>query len=276
MAETTDNSSPRFLASAKRGKPPRRVEMTHPPFGLWLGCVLCVAFSSPLQGQEGNRADSPKGSVSAVHDGSGGEANGSPRPLPMADLPEPPAEVRELLESAPVQFEVGPEDDDRQIDKRRLMAAETRFEIEFSYRTKLRWQRVRDRLFVRVRDVDVQWIPRHRVWFRKQPPRDTFWSQPLVRHELDHVRISSDERLRRLFVRRAQSLGPLEAVLERGSTPAAQADRLAKQALTELFHEVTDLVRIRYRELDRLTDHGLRPLDEESELASLLRSSREP
>ncbi len=57
------------------------------------------------------------------------------------------------------------------------------------------------------------------------------------------------------------------------SSTASFVDRLVDEHVVKMFSEISDLVSIRYKELDRVTSHGLHPLPEDSSLSGLLRPS---
>lgn len=197
----------------------------------------------------------------------GAAKNTGPQKLSLRSLPEPPAKFKELIDRGKVRFEYGPIDDPRRIDSQNSMAAETSYKINFSYRTRLHWQLRNDITVVSIRITGVQWSPSHVVWFRKRPDPDSFWEDRLVRHEMDHVRISTDPRLAAAFRRRADELKTI--ALTRSEIGNRSIDAAAKEAvkekLTSVFRDVTELASIRYRELDRVTLHGRRPLPEDSD-----------
>jgi hypothetical protein len=125
---------------------------------------------------------------------------------------------------------------------------------------------------ITVRFTNVSVKPTHEVWFRRPPRRSDFWQQKLVLHELDHVKISSDARLARRFEQLLQDQNVIETAMAAGTRADSRlVNRLIDQHVKRVFDEVLALVAIRYRELDRVTDHGLRPLPEHSSLNEILR-----
>lgn len=177
----------------------------------------------------------------------------------------PPPGIAELLDAADVTFQIGPDDDPRAIDSTTPMAAETFYKINVGYRWRSNWRVRGSRIRITVQDVKVDWRPEHVVWFRDLPnefPTDggSVWENRLLLHELDHVKISNHDSLQKLFQQKVQSLTRISGDRELGESDSSAANRLVQSELSRLFGEVTDLIRIRYVELDRVTEHGLRAL----------------
>jgi hypothetical protein len=189
-------------------------------------------------------------------------------PISLADLPSPPGELKRLIEAGEVEFEFGGDTTDRPF------AAETHYEIAFDYKTRTTWRLSPNRRQLRIvmRLSRLSWQPRHRVWFRKQPASEGFWSNPLVLHEFDHVRLSSDPRWREKLeaFKRKPAVIQHDLSSHEPVTPAL-VDQIVEQYLQSRLQEVFDLIDIRYRELDRQTAHGQRPLPEDSPLRKYLR-----
>lgn len=190
--------------------------------------------------------------------------------IELAELPTPSTSIESLIDRGRVTFHYGPMDDPRMLGDQKSMAAETHYRIEFRFNTRLRWSVRGQQIFVRLQRLDLQWQPVHRVWFRQPPDAETFWSNRLVRHELDHVWISSDPALEKLYRDRAKAMEPFEGEIQPSEQPRAAAQRIANTALKELFEEVSSLARIRYQELDRQTRHGLDAVPEDSPLREFL------
>lgn len=89
-----------------------------------------------------------------------------------------------------------------------------------------------------------------------RPDTETFWTNWLVLHELDHVRISSDPRHEELFKKLVSEKAPFQ--------------QSAKEYVQDAFGKVTSLVDIRYQELDRLTNHGMLDLPKGTTLDAIL------
>ena len=158
----------------------------------------------------------------------------------------------------------------------RRIDAETSYEVAYGYRSRSRWRvdPVSKEVVVHVRYVEITWKPTHSIWLRRKPPADRFWSDPLVLHEFDHVRISSDQRLAKRFRQRLRERSTLRRrVHDVAAVDSEMVDGWIDDEVRRQFREMSELIRIRYQELDRWTDHGLRPLPTESPLNELLRGA---
>jgi hypothetical protein len=199
-----------------------------------------------------------------------------PTPIKLSDLPEPPAEIRELIEAGQVTLEAGEREASQTPQTGPRITAETNYRITYNYKTRSRWKvdSQNRRVVITVRFRDIEWQPTHRIWFQKRPDTEDFWSNRLVLHEFDHVRISSDHRVAERFEQLLRSKGSITQSLSVDDiVDRAFVDRLVDEHVVEMFSEISDLVSIRYKELDRVTSHGLNPLPKDSSLSGLLRPS---
>lgn len=204
-----------------------------------------------------------------------------PRRLSMSSLPEPPRQLKKLLSAGAVTFELGPRvnaEDPRII-------GETRYYISYHYKSEAKWQLLRDDQGSRVLIIDagfshVQWKPRHVIWLRDEPEEEEFWSNDVLLHELDHLRISTDPRFAKRFAEVLRQSRVIRHSLAPGEVAGRElTDKLVERETRAVFDELTDLIAIRYRELDRETSHGRKPLPPDSKLHDLLRPgavSRKP
>ncbi len=200
-----------------------------------------------------------------------------PRRLLMSDLPDPPRQLRKLLAPGSVTFEVGP----RVSTGDPLIIGETRYSISYRYKSEAKWQLSRDNQGARVLIIDagfsqVRWNPRHVIWLRDEPDADEFWSNTVVQHEFDHLRISSDPRLAKRFDELLRQRRSIRYVMQPGEVAGRElTDKLVEREARAVFDQLTDLIAIRYRELDRETSHGRAPLPPNSKLRELLRPGAE-
>ncbi len=225
------------------------------------------------------------------------------RKVELSDLPAPPDRFRELIERGNVTFLVGGERPStvdphrRSTEKEGRFDAATSYHAHYSFKSLCRWgwaetSRAKRLAFaIRYRELDL--FVEHQVWLRKMPQLDRFWNSPLVCHEMDHVRLSSDPQLnlrfvsavkqrKRIELTRAESAPVLEAATQlftknRGRFPsilnfldADDAEPWVKANLDKEFEQTLQLIEIRYQELDRQTDHGKRPVPREGELSEWL------
>jgi hypothetical protein len=198
----------------------------------------------------------------------------NPTPIRLADLPEPAAEIRDLIEAGRVTFEAGEREAAQTPRTGPRITAETHYRIAYNYNTRSRWKidSKNRRVVITVRFRDIEWQPTHRIWFEKRPATEDFWSHPLVLHEFDHVRISTDPRVAERFEQLLRSKRSITQSLSAEDVVDREfVDRLVDKHVIEIFSEISELVSIRYKELDRVTSHGLHPLPEDSFLSGLLR-----
>jgi hypothetical protein len=197
-----------------------------------------------------------------------------PTPINVANLPKPPSAIRDLIGSGRVTFEAGHREESGAPSDGPRLAAETRFQIEFKYSSRSRWTVARDnrRVVINVRFLSITWKPKHTVWFRRRPATEDFWTNDLVLHELDHVRISNDPRLAARFAESLREQRVLVHIISpRDVVNQSFVDRLVGEHVERVFAGITDLISIRYQELDRITKHGRRPIPNDSPLQELLR-----
>ncbi|EMI21358.1 hypothetical protein RMSM_01696 [Rhodopirellula maiorica SM1] len=242
--------------------------------------VACCLFFSLTSATLGDDAAGPQSDLHTID---------------LADLPSPPAEIAELIERGNVRFVYGPRPESMQskllpggsaaaLRKGRRLAATTEYRMGYHYRSRNRWKFVNQNREADLREVrigmrfsDVRLETEHTVWFRKRPESETFWTDRLVLHELDHVRISVDPLLEKRFRDLLRSNASITLSMERGETVAESRIHPAVDShVTELFSRISDLVDIRYQELDRLTDHGLKAFPEGSSLESIKKFSSKP
>lgn len=198
--------------------------------------------------------------------------------IPLQSLPPPPEEVKPWLEAGNVRFVFGPEarQSDQTDARARELAAETRYRIEYRCERKTQWEWIRASRELRITTQvgRVHWQPFHTIWFRDRPETDGFWSNPLVQHELDHVRLSSDPSMEGRFAASLKEPFIIRHGLSgRQRVNQSLIDQLTEQYLQQRFDQILQLIDLRYQELDLVTGHGSSPLQPESSLYRLLRGS---
>lgn len=202
--------------------------------------------------------------------------------IDQSTLPKPPPAIAALIQQGNVRLITGRQPESSQpgsLPSRRL-AGQTEFNFHFRYDSRARWtlsnrssgsssNQATVRIRVRFRSVKLE--VKHDVWLREPPQANAFWENTIVLHEFDHVRISSDPRIEKYFLDQVKQLAqfsvPLSQVANRsGRVEAKKVQSLIDSRMHSILDDTTDFVRIRYRELDRLTMHGMRPLPESSDL----------
>lgn len=180
--------------------------------------------------------------------------------LELSELPPTPSRIAELLRQTDVRFCYGPQEkpSSMTMPNGRRLGALTVYQMNFDFRTQSSVQRRgnRQQLVTTIRLGRRGLTCDHIVWFRELPDRETFWTNRLVLHELDHVRISTDPGHERLF----------KKLLSENS----QTQQSANEQVEDAFRKVTSMVDIRYQELDRLTAHGMLDLPKGTTLDAFL------
>ncbi len=217
-----------------------------------------------------------------IHDGLPRQASAQvPPTIQLSGLPAPPGAIDDLLKLGDVSFAFGPPETDSapETDSTRAtgptLAGKTTYRINYDYRARSRWRVVnaagRRRVVITVRYVSVVLNPSHLVWLRLRPSSSDFWQSRLMLHELDHVTISSDPRLAARFEKMLHDSKVIEQEIPAAVVvDASLVDRIVDEHVDEVFQRVSDMVDIRYTELDRVTQHGRKPLPKNSSLHELL------
>ena len=268
----------------------RRPARSLPRRTIILGCLSAAMVVHP-----DTRADRPVSPATS-------------KTLTLADLPPVPDELRDLIDQNVLVFLVGGtrpslNDSVRSTGRQdRRFDGETQFRLSYKFNSRCQWSVMREpdkpdtvqRLAVKVRFQQIRLKVGHQIWLREIPDLETFWDSPLVRHEFDHVRISSDRRIESLFneaVRRHQRIElsksesepfiaiayrKLNASSRRGTLlshlSSEDAKPFVKNAVQAEFDRIVQLLEIRYAELDRATDHGRLPVPDTGPISDWLES----
>lgn len=200
--------------------------------------------------------------------------------IDLDDLPEPSPELAKLIKDANASFYAGrkPWAETKAARERtgvtgrgKRLAAETKSNLQYEFRSRTRW-RVREEGGKRILLMTVTYARanlkrNHEIWFRNRPYKEGFWEDRLVQHELDHVRISTNPVVAKTFLNNLRKNRILRHELEADEkVDEASVQKLVDEHVEEVFQEIVSLVGIRYKELDRITDHGLVPIPEDSKI----------
>ncbi|WP_148080049.1 hypothetical protein [Roseimaritima ulvae] len=153
--------------------------------------------------------------------------------------------------------------------QRRRYAGETKLDLRYDYRTTTRWELHREGgsqiVTVRPRFHHISLSRRHTVLLPLRMVGEQFYSRPLVQHEMDHVRISTNPAFDKQFQRWLETeMRVIRLTLPSGQTLNNQwVQAQIKAATKQRFDRMLELIQIRYQELDRVTDHGMEPLPKE-------------
>lgn len=204
------------------------------------------------------------------------QSNVTAQLIRLDQLADPPKKIAELTRRGQVKLITGgrPNSRPERLPGGGRMAGETQFTLRYRYDSHASWKIIpsestnssrNSNVQIRVHFRSMKLFTTHNIWLRNPPSADRFWDDRIVRHEFDHVRISSDPRIETLFRDTAKKIErmivPLSKVIgTNGKIENTKVQSLIESRMKQTLKQVTDYVDIRYRELDRLTQHGLRPL----------------
>lgn len=144
-------------------------------------------------------------------------------------------------------------------------SAITRFEFSVKYDFKFRYDWIQN---LPLRDgwqaKIVAWIDKpqfkieHKVYLQSTFAPSDPWQSKLLRHEFDHVSISTDPRLNKLIQRVLQRRRTFIAKWEQESMPKENEIRARIQEVIDLeIHEIENMIQIQYDLLDKESRDGI-------------------
>ncbi|MHB8900979.1 MAG: hypothetical protein ACYC6Y_19705, partial [Thermoguttaceae bacterium] len=141
----------------------------------------------------------------------------------------------------------------------------TTFQLDVSYRStyQYRWtdRPAARQLFVEPTVGSITYKLVNEVRLPDSLDHDRRWTDPLVRHEFDHVAMTLDPRVRLLVEHLCRSTPPVARELPPGTQPAsALMDRLVHEAVEPRYQSVLQVLIANENDLDRVTRHGSRDL----------------
>lgn len=181
----------------------------------------------------------------------------------LEDLPQPPAELVELVELGQVEFRFY----DAEKQSRRF-TGETRlalrYNLKYSYQARVTGSGRRRRLVVKLEHQPTKFSYQHQILLPLSHGVDSLYSLPLVLHELDHVKIGIDPRYPALFdqwlVEQTKVLTLTWGVDSRTEDVKSLVQEAMQTEAEKCFDKLLQLMQVRQRDLDRITRHGLDPL----------------
>lgn len=205
----------------------------------WLFVVCCGQAVTALQAQQ---PQSPAGL--------------DPR-LPPAD-----EQVQPLLQAGQVRFDfydVRPRE--QEFDGRTQFQLDIDYQFRYQSRSLRRANRQFARLGVHFTQVEVKLA--NAISLPASLIGTEFWENSLVQHELQHVRINSDPRVKMLTRELLHRLDSLELELAAGqSRPTeSQVQEAVESEVAAVIQHMTELLLQNNGLLDRITQHGLRTGD---------------
>ena len=127
------------------------------------------------------------------------------------------------------------------------------FDVEFQWQPEKTWNRVS----IETTFQPVESKITHKIKVPHRANQAEFWNDPLVRHELDHVAISTDPRTVLLFTQTLKTVASLERRIQSKSKPKMSGvSAIINEELRLRREAVYELIRRQNRKLDHETQHG--------------------
>lgn len=171
-----------------------------------------------------------------------------------------PPQFNALVKTSDIEFDFyDPAIEPDRFPGRALFSIDVRTRFLYDYQVVKR--RARRYVIIRPKLQRIQWKLKHMIRLPKSYDAPTMWDTVLLLHELDHVAISSDPRLRMLLERALYSV-------ERIEHPIAQAGVLDDAAIQKIINDefikrrdaVIELATKNYKLLDKVSAHGARDI----------------
>jgi len=183
--------------------------------------------------------------------------------LTREELPAAPDDLQPLLRLANLQLKFyDPVQFPRRFTGETRMALD--YKLDFTYRWTVEREGRKRILVAELTHRPTRFTLYHQILLPIDHAAADLYTRPLVQHELDHVRISTDPRYRNLFEQWFQAdIKTLKMELDRRATErdfAGLIQTAVQEHADQSFRRMLDLIHIRNRELDRLTKHGQQPL----------------
>lgn len=186
--------------------------------------------------------------------------------IEVGELPNPDETLAPLIKTGNVAFKFY---DASKIHRR--FTGETRMAMKYYTDVEFHWRLVRAggkrHLAVTVEHRPTRFETFHQVLLPREHANAQMYSVPLVLHELDHVKIVIDPRYQAQFEEwfqedtKSLTIEIDSDAKERDFNTLVHAEIHARSQ--QCFEKMLQLIQIRNRELDRQTEHGRVPLDEE-------------
>lgn len=183
-----------------------------------------------------------------------------PQHLVASERPKPPEVFQQLVEQGNVKFDFY----DRSVERPRFaghanyrISVRSRFNYDYRIvvRSNVRYVRITPKI------QQLTWTVGHTVRLPETLDGPEFWSDVLVKHEFDHVAISTDPRVRMLMEHLIRNLRTIDHRFNRFDVPSRkELQQIIDEEHAKRRDAVLAVVQRQYQRLDELTDHGNREL----------------
>ncbi len=192
-------------------------------------------------------------------------------------LNDVPSDLSRLVSLGKVRLEV--DEAAVQAAKRNALTA---FQFKFAYRMRYRSPVPNpsgldgEKIKLQVRFTEFDWDVEHRIMLSDKFHPTKPWETPLLRHEFDHIAVSTDPRLLAMM----ESLNRAEVViataLDQGQEHSSKRFDDEVHAYVKRFQKsIEELVNDRYRKLDEASNNGLQAVADRSTFFRKLYSPQE-
>ena len=235
-------------------------------FALVIACGLSHPARSQPPAASSSAASSPAPTQNFLRS-SGASESWPSETVSSPALPQPPEAIARLQRAGNVSFVFY----DPAVHARRY-AGETRFSIDYRSKSRFRWRLVRQatgqrELVIRTNFDALHFDLKHQILLPVTLANEQFYQSQLVRHEFDHVRISTDPRFQKRLAEWLKSelqIVRVEVVANSSKNELNElANTVVQQQADQLFQRMLALIQVRYSELDQTTRHGAAPLPED-------------
>lgn len=178
---------------------------------------------------------------------------------------EAPAPWQGLIEAGKVEFEFyDPERNPQRYPGQTTYFFHVAQQYRFQY--EIDRQGAKASLAIRPTMRQVTCRVEHKMLLPKRLDTDHRWNDPLLRHEFDHVAVSTDPRVPLLAEHLLRKICKLTVEIDpRQAVDNQYVDRIVQEEIGRRREAVIELIRANYQRLDDVTRHGTRPIaDRES------------
>ncbi|WP_339910694.1 hypothetical protein [Symmachiella dynata] len=169
-----------------------------------------------------------------------------------------PPQFKTLVNASDIEFDFyDPTVEPDRYPGRALFSLDVRTRFLYEYQVVRR--RARRYVVIRPKIQKIQWKLKHTIRLPKSYDDPTMWDTVLLLHELDHVAISSDPRLRMLLERTLFSVKRIERPMTQGGAlNEAAIQKIINDEFIKRRDAVVDLATKNYKLLDKVSAHGAR------------------
>lgn len=185
--------------------------------------------------------------------------------VPCRGLAEPPEYLARMIDEGNVTFKFYDP-----AKESRTHRGYTTFRLEVNFRStyQYRWVDLADRRRILIEPTIDQFTYRltNEIQLPQELNHDRRWTDPLVKHEFDHVAMTLDPRMRMLIEQVCRDTPNFVRELPPGTqAKASLVDRMIHEVVEPRYQSVLGLLIANENDLDRATHHGRRDLPDRRE-----------